>query len=501
MASLAVSAGAVALFGTYWDDAWHTDRGRDSFAIAPHLTLYGGVLALVLVVVVWWWKAGSRVGRARAASSDPLLRRALLALVAVVVSAPLDDLWHRLYGRDAVLWSPPHLLATAALILLATSLYSATWRIESVGGPWLNSLLGALVLSALLVPVMEYEADVPQFSLVFYLPIVCAAVTFCAALVFRSPPQPWPMAKVAIGASVMRAIVVVTLAALGFSTPIVSPVLLVAIAVDVVIRRGASPVWFVVVVPAVVHIAYGLWLPAIPNGVSIEPSTLLVSLGLSVPATAAALAISGQDLTPLTRSRSRLALPGSVVAVAAVGTLGLWSEPAQAHDPGQGPERGLASLSVVIDGPSVEMAVRLHECGGLEPVDLRVTRAGTTRSAPLRAQDRCTYQGTIDAPDPGRWFGYASFRSASGRDLETWVPIQNGGSSRQRHDRVLYEVTQREASLARSATGAGLVALSAALIVVAVRTRASRSSGRAASPPGTSDVDQPEEGTVRPFRL
>lgn len=43
-AAIAFLAGTAALFGTYWDDAWHTDRGRDDFFIAPHLTLYGGVL-------------------------------------------------------------------------------------------------------------------------------------------------------------------------------------------------------------------------------------------------------------------------------------------------------------------------------------------------------------------------------------------------------------------------------------------------------------------------
>jgi len=33
----------LALFGTYWDDAWHTEEGRDSFFIAPHLVLYAGI--------------------------------------------------------------------------------------------------------------------------------------------------------------------------------------------------------------------------------------------------------------------------------------------------------------------------------------------------------------------------------------------------------------------------------------------------------------------------
>ncbi len=38
--------GLAALAGTYWDYARHIDRGRDSFAIPPHLLFYGGMLVI-----------------------------------------------------------------------------------------------------------------------------------------------------------------------------------------------------------------------------------------------------------------------------------------------------------------------------------------------------------------------------------------------------------------------------------------------------------------------
>ena len=34
-----LSGGITALFGTYWDNTWHTDFGRDNFFIPPHLTV------------------------------------------------------------------------------------------------------------------------------------------------------------------------------------------------------------------------------------------------------------------------------------------------------------------------------------------------------------------------------------------------------------------------------------------------------------------------------
>jgi hypothetical protein len=40
---LVVVAGAAALFATYWDDAWHTDLGRDDATIPPHPLPCGSV--------------------------------------------------------------------------------------------------------------------------------------------------------------------------------------------------------------------------------------------------------------------------------------------------------------------------------------------------------------------------------------------------------------------------------------------------------------------------
>ena len=50
----AVIIGSVtALFGAYWDEGWHTDFGRDTFWIPPHIVLYAGI-ALVGVAVAMW---------------------------------------------------------------------------------------------------------------------------------------------------------------------------------------------------------------------------------------------------------------------------------------------------------------------------------------------------------------------------------------------------------------------------------------------------------------
>jgi hypothetical protein len=124
-------------WGLAWDIQWHMTIGRDSFWIAPHLMIYssvvgglvlgGGVLALE---------------RRRAIAPTRGFLLATLGLVVVVLAAPIDDLWHRLFGIDVTLWSPPHLLAlfgsavsTLGCVLIATEVYpraSALGRIALV---------------------------------------------------------------------------------------------------------------------------------------------------------------------------------------------------------------------------------------------------------------------------------------------------------------------------------------------------------------------------------
>src|SRR5712692_5410955 len=126
-------------WGVQWDIQWHVLIGRDSFWIAPHLMTYAGVsLTVLLSFGVLAWEtliAAAPVG------SDPRLRVLgvrgtrgwLLAAAGIgltVLAAPIDDLWHRIFGLDVTLWSPPHLLGivgsavnTLACLLVAREVY------------------------------------------------------------------------------------------------------------------------------------------------------------------------------------------------------------------------------------------------------------------------------------------------------------------------------------------------------------------------------------------
>jgi hypothetical protein len=118
----------IAGWGVQWDIQWHVLIGRDSFWIPPHVMTYAGVALAVLVsfgILAWETLLG---GPARAPGAPPVLRilgltgtrgfhLAAWGIALTVLAAPIDDLWHRLFGLDVTLWSPPHLLGILGAVI------------------------------------------------------------------------------------------------------------------------------------------------------------------------------------------------------------------------------------------------------------------------------------------------------------------------------------------------------------------------------------------------
>src|SRR5215831_3548152 len=133
-----IAAKLVAGWGVQWDIAWHIRIGRDTFWIAPHLMTYGGVSASVLLtwgMLAWYTARGGRsthVIRVLGVWGTRGFHLAAWGNALIVLAAPVDDLWHRLFGLDVTLWSPPHLLgifgglvSSAACLSIAGEVYAS----------------------------------------------------------------------------------------------------------------------------------------------------------------------------------------------------------------------------------------------------------------------------------------------------------------------------------------------------------------------------------------
>ena len=145
---LLLASKLTAGWGLGWDIRWHLLVGRDSFWIAPHVLTYASVTVTVIVslgvIAVETW--ASRRGALGPGAINVVglvgtrgFHLAWLGMAVVVVAAPLDDLWHRLFGIDVTLWSPPHLLGllgaqvnTLACLLIAREAWPAGSRVRTL---------------------------------------------------------------------------------------------------------------------------------------------------------------------------------------------------------------------------------------------------------------------------------------------------------------------------------------------------------------------------------
>src|SRR5213076_3177753 len=137
-----LGAKVVASWGVQWDIQWHTLIGRDSFWIAPHLMTYAGVAVMVGLsfgVLAWTTlrpsPGAADVVRVLGLTGTRGFHLAAWGIALTVLAAPIDDLWHRLFGLDVTLWSPPHLLGLAGAavnslgcLVLAREVYPARAR-------------------------------------------------------------------------------------------------------------------------------------------------------------------------------------------------------------------------------------------------------------------------------------------------------------------------------------------------------------------------------------
>ncbi|NGZ99538.1 hypothetical protein G5V59_01660 [Nocardioides sp. W3-2-3] len=309
--------GLLAVFATYWDEAFHTDVGRDSAWAAPHLLLYGSIAVVGLGVAGWGLRVLVGTRSFRGCLAQPPLLAAGLGALGALAAAPIDAWWHEAYGRDAVLWSPPHMLvvlASTALVLGVLSGLPAQARA-------LRAVAGVLMLANAAAVVFEYEAGVPQFSEVFYVPVLLVVGLAAVWTVNQFVPVRLPATTVVLGYAVLRVGIAGGLLVLGRSTPDLPIAALGLAAFDLPLRRTSSR--FAAAAVATSTLA---WLAS--------AGSLASAMASEVAVTAAPVIVIGLVFLLAGARRGLWVAPTLLLGLAALVTVE--PDPAQAHDPGQG---------------------------------------------------------------------------------------------------------------------------------------------------------------------
>ncbi len=110
---------------------------------------------------LWFtWRDG--IGRAPGAAWPWGWTLSMLGAGMLVSAAPFDDLWHRLYGIDVTIWSPPHMAGVFGALVIGWGLV-LLWNTEFQGGMerWNRRALWGLLWAGTLVVSFSNFALVP----------------------------------------------------------------------------------------------------------------------------------------------------------------------------------------------------------------------------------------------------------------------------------------------------------------------------------------------------
>ena len=255
-----LAGGALAgFFGLYWDISWHIDKGRDTFFTPPHDFLYAGLATVLVVGLYGLWRDRRETPfhlSAGAFRAQPGVLIVAAAAALVLAFAPLDDLWHRLFGVDVTLWGPMHLVGILGLVLARFGGLVCAWIERDLSAdPRRRRLFGDLslyfavvLLAGAVVVTGEYEFMVPQFPMVFHPILLAGLPMFTLILISRLAPRPWSATLVTIGFTALRLVLAWGLTAAshlnlaGVSQPAIPLLIPTGLAVDLLRARGA-PGW------------------------------------------------------------------------------------------------------------------------------------------------------------------------------------------------------------------------------------------------------------------
>lgn len=252
LAPLAIGMLGVLLgwIGSSWDVSWHRAIGRDTFWSPPHLFMYVGttLVGIGSLAAVATAVAG-RIPRSRELRIGALHAERSLALVgfgalAIISAAPFDDLWHRLFGRDVDIWSPPHLFAVAGAVVTYIGLAAAAHIAPAAprARVVLTAILAAGLIATFVFGMNFYYVFAWSRDAFAYPVVVCATIPFALAMGARLLDLRFAATAVALTYTLLNVITFVALRSLGWPPPAFAPLVVAgALAIDGVRARTRSP--------------------------------------------------------------------------------------------------------------------------------------------------------------------------------------------------------------------------------------------------------------------
>ena len=470
---------ALFLVGGTWDISWHVVAGRESFWSPPHVVLYAGILVIFAAGVHGLTTAWRR----RVAPSAGSVIGATGAGVSLA-SAPLDDVWHRVYGLDVTVWSAPHLLLIGGVVLAvfgAVVTGARAHRHRTLPAPWLSFdapwtvptmiviVGGGLMMGVAGAAVAEFDFDVARFAVAWHPPILSAVASFGIALVARASRRTGGALLAAAAYTLVRVAIDWVQRALSMPRPDVPLVLVGAVAFEAVVAvararwpgrtpgamvaagGGAASAMLLLAVqwPYTTALSGAVWSAAVLQ-VSLAPSIVASALagwiGWGIGRRIGDLAVGERDPSGGRARWSELLLAASAIGLAtsaiapAVARAGapreVWESPVTGAPPVVGTVEVVPAAPLVGQPVTVRLALTdatlLQAVGRAVAVPYESPRAGDVVEGAMRSLGTPgVYEATFVPREAGRrWFSVylpGEFgRMAVTSGFATYTPQQVG---------------------------------------------------------------------------
>lgn len=279
------------LLGIYWDIAWHIDIGRDTFFTLPHNFLYSSI-AVVLLMSLYGLLRDRRDTPFHLRWRNLRLHSGVL-IVAVgaaleLLFAPMDELWHALFGVDVTLWAPMHLIGILGLTLASFGGLVSAWlerrlavsegRRRLFGG--VSLFFAAALLGWSLLLLAEYDFNTPQFPSFWHPVLLLGLPPLVLVLVGRLSPWRWAATVTALLYTAFRlglAGWLMTTASLdlaGSTRPLIPLLIFSGLVVDLLGRRDL-PAWLIGLSAGAVMLIASWPLVALGSGIVWYPDVLV----------------------------------------------------------------------------------------------------------------------------------------------------------------------------------------------------------------------------------
>lgn len=176
---------SLKLFGAGWDTSWHFKYFFDTFSPPHNINTVGFLLAWLLIVYHWggtaqaqrWvkrlplslqgftrrWVLAERLGTERYMDMGSLWI-ATAGLLVFLIAAPLDQLWHRIFGLDLTTWSPTHLALFAGTELAILGVLLGLYRQGHAGRRGAFQSIGLLLFSGFLLEAFLFATGQQEYG-------------------------------------------------------------------------------------------------------------------------------------------------------------------------------------------------------------------------------------------------------------------------------------------------------------------------------------------------